>query len=131
MRERVSAARVARLATIAADGRPHLVPVAFALHGDVLFWAVDDKPKSTRRLRRLEHIGRDPRVSVLVDHYAEDWQQLWWVRIDGRASVLGPGAESDLALDLLASRYEVHRRRRPPGPVVAIVCERWTGWSAA
>src|SRR5205807_10199664 len=85
MHQRVSAARVARLATVNADGAPHLVPFCFALDGDVLYSAVDAKPKKTQRLQRLQNAAREPRVSVLVDHYEEDWARLWWVRLDGQA----------------------------------------------
>ena len=84
---RFAHAPVARLATAALDGRPHLVPVVFALHDEVIYTAVDAKPKTTHRLRRLANIERNPQVSLLVDHYAEDWTQLWWVRADGVAAI--------------------------------------------
>ena len=93
MRERVREARVGRLATIGADGRPHLVPICFALEGDVLYSAVDEKPKRSKRLQRLENIRNRPDVAVLVDHYDEDWERLWWVRLEGTASVLEGGSE--------------------------------------
>jgi PPOX class probable F420-dependent enzyme len=127
-RRRFASARVARLATVSPDGRPHVVPIVFAVDGDSLYTAVDRKPKSTTALRRLANIAANPAVSALVDHYADDWTQLWWVRVDGTARVVD-GAEA--ALDLLAARYPVYRRERPPGPVVAVTVERWTGWSAA
>ena len=78
---------VARLATVGADGRPHLVPVVFAVHEQVIYTAVDAKPKTTQRLRRLTNIERNPQVSLLVDHYDQDWTQLWWVRADGDAAI--------------------------------------------
>ena len=77
------AAEVARLATVAADGAPHLVPVCFALAGDVVYSAVDGKPKRTPDLARLANIAAEPRVALLADHYEEDWTRLWWVRVDG------------------------------------------------
>jgi PPOX class probable F420-dependent enzyme len=132
-RSRFAAERVARLATVGADGRPHLVPVVFALEGDTLYTAVDDvKPKVTQRLRRLRNIASNPAVALLADRYDDDWSRLWWVRADGTARVLEPDdAESARARTLLAERYEPYRAAPPPGPVIAIAVERWAGWAAA
>jgi PPOX class probable F420-dependent enzyme len=131
-RELLGAARVARLATVARDGRPRLVPICFVLAGDVIYHAVDDKPKATRRLARLADLAAEPRASVLADHYDEDWSALWWVRADGRARVLDDVREGEAAraLDLLAERYAPYRARRPLGPVIALDVERITGWAA-
>ncbi|HEU6445210.1 MAG TPA: TIGR03668 family PPOX class F420-dependent oxidoreductase, partial [Gaiellaceae bacterium] len=104
LRERVAAARVARLATLGAEG-PHLVPICFALDGEVLYSAVDEKPKRSRRLQRLENIRARPAVSVLVDHYEEDWTRLWWVRLDGTARVHEDGPERERGLELLGAKY--------------------------
>lgn len=132
MRERVAAARVGRLATVAAGGAPHLVPFCFVLEGDRLYSAVDRKPKSGRRLRRLANVAAEPRVAVLVDHYEEDWSRLWWVRLDGRAALLEAGEpEARRALGLLEAKYEQYRREPPPGPVLAVALERWRGWSGS
>ena len=131
MRRRVVGARVARLATSGPGGQPHVVPVCFALDGDTVYFAVDAKPKRTRDLKRLRNIGSNPAVSLLVDHYEDDWARLWWVRMDGRARVLAGGGESDAAIELLATRYAPYRTSRPAGPVVAIAVERWTGWTGA
>ena len=130
MRARVAAARVARLATVGAGGAPHLVPFCFVLDGDVLYSAVDQKPKSRARLRRFENAASEPRVCVLVDHYEEDWSRLWWVRLEGRARELGPGAEAGRALELLGARYAQYRAAPPPGPVLRIGVEHWRGWQA-
>ena len=130
-RELLGGARVARLATVARDGRPRLVPICFALAGDVIYHAVDHKPKATRRLARLADLAGDPRASVLADHYDDaDWSALWWVRADGRARVLEAAGSDEAAhaLDLLAARYAQYRERRPAGPVVALDVERFTGW---
>ena len=129
MRNRVAGARVARLATVDAGGRPHLVPFCFVLEGDEVLSAVDAKPKSSRRLRRLENVRANPTVSVLVDHYEEDWGKLWWVRLDGRAEVVEPGPRSDRALALLAGKYRQYLADRPSGPVLSIHVERWAGWA--
>jgi PPOX class probable F420-dependent enzyme len=130
MRERVRDARVARLATVGGDGRPHLVPICFVLEGDVLYSAVDEKPKRSQRLKRLENIRSHPEVTVLVDHYEEDWTRLWWVRLDGTASVLEEGPEREHALSLLREKYEQYRAQPPTGPVIAVRIGRRRAWAS-
>jgi PPOX class probable F420-dependent enzyme len=129
-RQRLGEARVGRLATVTPEGRPHVVPITFVLDGDAIYFAVDSKPKRTRDLQRLRNIASHPQVSVLVDHFEDDWSRLWWVRADGTAKVLEKGAEADRVLDLLAGRYAQYRQARPAGPVVAIAIDRISGWSA-
>ena len=131
MRLRLVDARVARLATADAEGRPHVVPIAFAHDDENLYFAVDDKPKRSRNLKRLRNIAGNPRVSVLVDHYEDDWTRLWWVRVDGAAHVLDHDAEAQRAIDLLVRKYAQYARKRPQGPVVVIRIEHMTGWSPA
>jgi PPOX class probable F420-dependent enzyme len=132
LRRLVAEARVARLATVDPRGRLHLVPVCFALAGDVLYTAVDRKQKRSRRPQRLLNVEAHPEVALLVDHYEEDWRRLWWVRVRGRARVLDRGAEHERALDLLAGKYEQYRGvGRPPGPVIAVELVEWRGWAAA
>jgi PPOX class probable F420-dependent enzyme len=125
-------ARVARLATVGEDGRPHLVPIVFALDGDLLYSAVDHKPKRTQRLHRLANIAANPRVSVLADHYEEDWTRLWWVRADGVARVVEPGGgvEHERAVALLAARYEQYGGQPPAGAAIVAEIVRWSGWGA-
>ena len=130
MRERFAAARVAHLATADSEGRPHVVPVVFALDGDTIYFAVDQKPKLTRDLKRLRNIAMNPSVAVLVDHYEEDWEALWWVRADGTARVLDPGPDMDRAMQLLTQRHAQYHTQPPPGPAVAIAVHRWSAWSA-
>ena len=128
-RQRFAAARVARLATADAAGRPHIVPVTFAVDGDVVYSAVDAKPKRSTALKRLANIAANPAVALLVDHYADDWNELWWVRADGTARVVDPeGPEGVRALSLLADRYPRFAAR---GTVVAVDVRRWSGWAAA
>jgi PPOX class probable F420-dependent enzyme len=127
-RERFSAARVARLATADRAGRPHLVPIAFAVDGDRVYSVVDAKPKLTGALRRLANVRENPAVALLVDHYDEDWSALWWVRAEGEARVLEPDeAEARQAVALLAERYPQQQAR---GAVLAVDVARWSGWSA-
>jgi PPOX class probable F420-dependent enzyme len=130
LRALVEAARVARLATIDPDGRPHLVPIVFALDGETLYSAVDAKPKRSRRLRRIENARARPGVTVLVDRYEEDWSRLWWVRLRGRARVLDAGAEAERALRLLAEKYPQYGSSPPRLPVLAVDVHEWRGWSA-
>jgi PPOX class probable F420-dependent enzyme len=129
-RARFAAARVARLATADAEGRPHLVPIAFAVAGDTIYSAVDAKPKRTRALRRLANVRENPAVSLLVDHWDEDdWAALWWARADGRGRVLDPeDPEARRAVGLLRERYPA---QRDAGEVLAVEVERWSGWAAA
>ena len=129
-RTRLAAARVARLATVGGDGQPHLVPVTFAVDGDLIYSAVDHKPKKSASLRRLRNIRENPRVALLADHYDEDWDLLWWVRIDGWASVVDDELALQDPLDVLAERYEQYREIRPAGPVIVIQVDRWKAWSS-
>lgn len=129
-RRRVATARVARLATVRPDATPHIVPITFALAGRSIVTAVDDKPKRTMALQRLRNIAANPAVSVLVDHYDDDWNQLWWARADGTATIWEPEATPD-ALDVLAAKYEPYRDHRPQGPVIVVTVDRWMTWSAS
>ena len=126
---RFGAARVARLATTDADGSPHLVPVVFALVGETVWTAVDAKPKTTTILRRLDNVRAHPAVSLLVDHYADDWATLWWVRADGVATVLDVD-EGRAGLDALTAKYPQYQDNPPPGPVLRVDVTRWVSWSA-
>jgi PPOX class probable F420-dependent enzyme len=130
LRHRVAQERVARLATVDPDGRPHLVPIVFALLGDTLYSAVDAKPKRSRTLRRIENARERPDVTVLLDRYEDDWTRLWWVRLRGRARVLDGGEESERALTGLAAKYEQYRDTPPGLPVLAIDVVEWRSWSA-
>lgn len=121
---------VARLATVTPTGVPHLVPVVFAVDRDVIYTAVDGKPKTTRQLRRLANIEHSPAVSLLVDHYADDWTRLWWVRVDGTARVAHDGDALDTGYRLLRAKYAQYQSVPLDGPVIAISAGRWSGWHA-
>lgn len=101
------------------------------LEGDTLYSAVDEKPKRSRTLRRMENARVRPGVSVLVDHYEDDWSRLWWVRLRGRARVLDEGVEAERALSLLAGKYGQYRELPLGPPVLAIDVDEWRGWSAS
>jgi PPOX class probable F420-dependent enzyme len=129
MKKRLAEALVAHLATAGPDGKPHVVPITFTTDGETLYFAVDAKPKRTTNLTRLRNMAANPAVSVLVDHYENDWTKLWWVRVDGTARIVDGEAESGRAIELLTQRYPQYQRSRPSGPVVAISIDRITGWS--
>jgi PPOX class probable F420-dependent enzyme len=136
-RARFTQSPVARLATVAPTGVPHVVPVVFALDGDapggrdIVYTAVDAKPKTTRRLRRLANIENNPHVSLLVDHYADDWTQLWWVRADGVAAIHSGGEAMDTGYRLLRAKYPQYQSVPLNGPMIVVTVHRWSGWQAA
>jgi PPOX class probable F420-dependent enzyme len=130
MRERVDAARVGRLATVGADGQPHLVPICFALVGDVIYSAVDQKPKRSTELRRLANIRATGRGCLLVDESDEDWSALWWVRLDALGREVADPDETTRAVDALRAKYEQYGGQPPSGPVLALEVTRWSAWSA-
>lgn len=125
---------VAMLATVGSDGAPHVVPVVFAVNIDrdppVVYTAIDAKRKSTKRLQRLANIEANPRVSILVDHYDDDWTELWWVRADGVAEIHQSGDEMASGYALLRRKYVQYQRLALDGPVVTIAVDRWAGWRA-
>jgi PPOX class probable F420-dependent enzyme len=127
-RARFETSRVARLASIRPDGAPHVVPVVFALEGDTVWLVVDEKPKRGRALQRLANVRANPRVSLLVDRYDEDWRRLWWVRVDGRARVVEDDEGLKHAVALIVERYPQERERPPLGPAIAVEIERWRWW---
>lgn len=128
-RVRFAGSRVLRLATADAAGQPHLVPATFAMLGDLVVIAVDHKPKRHRNLKRLANIRENAAVSVVVDHYEDDWDALWWVRADGRARIVDPELAQGLVQPLI-DKYGQYREHRPDGPVIEIVVSRWSGWQA-
>ncbi len=129
-RKRFATSPVARLATISARSRPHVVPIVFVVADEVIYTSVDAKPKTTTALRRLDNIAANPAVAVLVDRYGDDWTQLWWARADGDARIAEPD-EAAAAIRRLTERYPQYERQPPPGPVIAIDVARWSGWSAS
>ena len=126
-----TASPVAVLTTVRPDGSPHVVPVVFAApdhRNDLLYTAVDAKPKTTQRLQRLANIEANPAVSLLVDHYDDDWSQLWWVRADGVAAIHYGGVEMATGYALLRHKYAQYERLALDGPVVTIEVRRWASW---
>jgi PPOX class probable F420-dependent enzyme len=131
-RARFTGAQVVRLATAGTDGAPHLVPCTFAVDGlGRIVIGIDNKPKSSRNLRRLRNIAENPRVSLLADHYSEDWEQLWWARADGTAAVELSGEDHAGHWELLRRRYPQYQGQSLTGPVIAVTVSSWTGWAFA
>jgi PPOX class probable F420-dependent enzyme len=124
-RRRFADARVARLATTDSNGNPHLVPVCFAVQNGTIYSAVDAKPKTTPDLKRLRNIEGNPHVTLLVDHYEEDWAQVWWVRVDGTATVHDTDDQGKAAL---AAKYTQYTDAQL-GRIVTIQPTKWTSWA--
>jgi PPOX class probable F420-dependent enzyme len=131
MRAKVTSSRVARLATVDAAGRPHLVPITFVLLGEVVYHAVDQKPKRSARLRRIANLTATGHASILVDGYAEDWSTLWWIRLDGQGRVVADPAEANRAVTALVDKYPQYAATPPAGPVIAVDVGNWSGWRAS
>ena len=127
---RFAQSTVARLATVTPDGIPHLVPVVFAVDHDLIYTAVDAKPKTTQRLRRLTNIQHNAAVSLLVDHYVDDWTQLWWARADGVASIHHDDEVMHTGYRLLRAKYAQYQSVPLTGPVIVVAVRRWSGWHA-
>jgi PPOX class probable F420-dependent enzyme len=122
---------VARLATADAAGRPHVVPVCFALEGSSLYITIDEKPKRGVPLKRVRNIAENPNVALVVDRYDENWTQLAWVMLRGPAEILEAGAEHDAAQALLRQKYPQLAAMRIDGlPVIALRIARTTAWGA-
>jgi PPOX class probable F420-dependent enzyme len=120
------------LGTVDAAGQPHLVPVTYVLSdSDHVYIAIDAKPKRSTNLRRLQNIEANPRVSLLVNEYSDNWEQLWWARADGTAVVTDFGALADGLLAKFQSQYPWYRANPPVGPVIDICVTRWSGWAFA
>jgi len=128
MRRRLVAARVACLGTVDLQGRAHLVPCVFALDGDTVFTPVDGKPKRTSRLQRLRNLDAEPRATLLVDYYDEDWGRTWWVRIRGRGRLVDAPAATR-AIELLRAKYPQYRHQIGIDAIIAIEIEDWYGWA--
>jgi PPOX class probable F420-dependent enzyme len=130
VRSLAAAARVGYLGTVAADGTPHVVPVCFALLGDVAYSSVDHKPKRSPHLRRIANIRATGHACLLIDEYNEDWSGLWWVRLDGHARIVDDLPEEATALTALVQKYPQYTQQPPTGPVLALEVTRFSGWTA-
>ena len=126
-------ARTAHLATADVSGQPHVVPVCFVFNGEFIYSVLDSKPKTTalRQLRRVRNILANPRVSLVVDHYEEDWSRLKYVMVSGKASLLESGEEWALSIVMLRQKYpQYHRMELDQSPVIKITPARFVPWSS-
>jgi PPOX class probable F420-dependent enzyme len=129
-RRRLAAARIGYLATVRADGRPHVVPIVFAVDGEVIHSIADPKPKRGLDLLRHRNIVANPAVSLLVDEYEESWERIWWVRVDGTAHVVHEGPERDLTIRLLRAKYPQYATWTEPfGAAMVMRVSRVTSWT--
>ena len=126
-------ARVARLATADKTGRPHVIPICFALDGKELYSPIDEKPKKAAplRLKRIRNIRANPHVAVVIDRYDEDWRQLAYVLIKGRAKILLKGPKHKRAIQLLRKKYPQYKKMRlEERPMIQITPLQWKSWEA-
>jgi PPOX class probable F420-dependent enzyme len=121
----VAEARRAVLATVDGEGRPHVVPVCYAIRADELVTAIDHKPKSGRKLARVANIEANGRAAVLLDRWSEEWHRLGWVMVRGTARLEQPGS----ADAQLLQRYRQYREAPPRGPVIAVRPEHISWWT--
>ena len=134
VRAKLEDARVARLATLDARLRPHIVPVCFAYDGKVFYTAIDQKPKrvAPERLTRLRNILAAPQVALLIDKYTEDWTQLWYILIRGKAKLLPIRGQKERAWAIrkLRAKYRLYSGRMLPddAPIIRVTPDRTTFW---
>ena len=119
------------LATVGRDGGPHLVPICFTWAGDVIWTAIDGKPKKSDEMQRLTDLGKNPNVAFTVDRWDEDWSRLSWLQARGKASVLSDQTETEKAFTALKAKYRQYEQTTLTGPVIRIDVDRWVGWSAS
>jgi len=127
---RLGASQVGRLATVRPDGSPHVVPITFALVNSDVVTMVDHKPKTTTDLQRLTNVEANGCAALLVDHYADEWSELWWVRIEGTANVHRDGPTWRVGGDALEKKYRQYREKRPTGPAITISIDKITYWAS-
>jgi PPOX class probable F420-dependent enzyme len=121
---------VARLGLLDLEGTPRVLPVTFAMAEGRIWTAIDQKPKRAKEPARLRFLRRDPRVALTVDHYSDDWEQLAWVQVLGRVSILGV-SDGAAGLEALTAKYEQYRQEAPAGPLLALDPQRYLWWRAA
>jgi len=128
--EMLRTARVGRLGLLDDAERPRVLPVTFAVAGERIYSAVDDKPKRTKAPARLRYLKRRPVAALTVDHYEDDWSKLAWVQVLGRVLVSHPSSFPE-GMSALAAKYEPYRAQPPPGPLIVLVPERALHWRAS
>ncbi|HVA41470.1 MAG TPA: TIGR03668 family PPOX class F420-dependent oxidoreductase [Candidatus Binataceae bacterium] len=136
VRDFLTAARIAHLATADAGGAPHAVPLCFWFDGARVYFVIDEKPKRRAAggtIKRMRNIAANPRVAIVIDHYEEDWSQLAFVMIRGAAHIVADGKEYMLALRNLRDKYSQYRAMAlapERNPIVRVDPERVHAWGA-
>ncbi len=123
--------RVGHLSTADASGRPHVIPVCYALLGQRIYTAIDEKPKrrASVQLKRVRNILENPRVALVVDRYDDDWARLGYVLVLGTAEVMAAGEEHHRAIGELQRRYPQYQGMAlKASPVIAIRVDRAVAW---
>jgi len=107
----INSQRIGRLATVDENGKPLVLPVCFALRGNIIYTPIDKKPKKVTayNLRRLKNIYSNPNVSIVFDRYSEDWTRLYYIMVEGEASVIQEGEEYKHSLNSLVQKYDQYR----------------------
>jgi PPOX class probable F420-dependent enzyme len=123
----IESERVARLAFVDDDDRPRVLPVTYAVAEDVVWSAIDDKPKRAAEPARVRYLRRRPEAALCVDRYDDDWNRLAWVQVLGRVEVL-PIERGAAGLEALTAKYAQYRERRPPGPLLRLQPSRALHW---
>jgi PPOX class probable F420-dependent enzyme len=128
--KRLAAARVGRFATYSPEDGPHIVPVTFTVVGMAIVHMVDGKPKTTTHLKRIANLGAVPAASLLVDHYEDEWDLLWWVRVDGATTLISAGPEWEIARAALADKYSQYEDQPPEGPAIYLSIDKVSSWES-
>ena len=129
----LSATRIAHLATADKSGQPHVIPICFVYDGKRFFSPIDEKPKraAPSKLKRLKNIRENPKVSVVIDHYKEDWRKLAYILVFGKARTLQSGVKHRSAIKLLRRKYRQYRAMAiDERPMIVIMPKRIVTWSA-
>jgi PPOX class probable F420-dependent enzyme len=131
-RELIASERVARLAYADDEDRPRVLPVTFAVAGDAVWSAIDQKPKRSSEPARVRCLRRRPDAALLVDVYDDDWTRLAWVQLLGRVEVVAVDSsdEATEAMRALADKYAPYAEQRPQGPLLRLSVDRERHWRA-
>ena len=126
-------ARTGHLATADAKGRPQVVPVCFVFDGQAIYSVLDAKPKTTplRQLRRVKNILANPQVSLVVDHYEENWDKLQYILVSGDAELRESDEKWVVAIAMLREKYPQYQEMDlDQSPVIKITPVRYSPWSS-
>jgi PPOX class probable F420-dependent enzyme len=127
----LSRTRVARLATADQNGQPHVIPIVFATDGSRLFTPLDEKPKRLplSKLKRVRNLSANPKLSIIVDEYDEDWSRLGWVLVAGTGEIVNTGDLHTAGARLLRQKYPQYATMSFENrPLIVVTPNRITSW---